>query len=216
MVLPPVLKTPLLLAALCLATAAAQASQTLAFAGHFEGSTQIIEVIDPALPVLRFATEAVGTGSLGLVGYRSTDVVDMSTGQGSGSNRFSTAAGDELLGSFAVQVLPVSPGVVDLLGTLVFSGGTGLFAGASGAASFVGHGQFISASTALSSFDFTGTVTVVPEPQAAALMLAGLLGGAAWRCRHRRAASRAVQAESAAHDAPEKQDIAHPDRMARG
>ena len=175
----PALKHPLLALALCGLAACAQAGQTLAFEAHYQGTTQIIEVIDPALPVLRFATDALGSASFGLLSYFSTDVVDMSTGVGSGSNRFVGAGGDALFGSFAVQVLPVSPGVVDLVGTLLFTGGTGMFAGSSGSGSFTGHGQFISASTALSSFDFHGTVAVVPEPAAASLLLAGLLAWAA-------------------------------------
>ena len=175
----PALKNPLLGAALCLLMGSAQAVQTLAFDAHYEGLTQIVEVIDPAVPVLRFATEASGTGSFGLLSYLSSDVVNMATGVGSGSNRFIAANGDALFGSFSVQVVPVSPGVVDLFGTLLFTGGTGLFAGSSGSGSFTGHGQFISASTALSSFDFQGAVAVVPEPAAASLLLAGLLAGVA-------------------------------------
>lgn len=176
---PPTLKRPLLLVWLCLLAGSAHAGQSLAFDAHYEGLTQIVEVIDPALPVLRFATEASGSGSFGLLHYFSTDVVDMSTGLGSGSNRFVGANGDTLFGNFTVQLVPISPGVVDLVGTLLFTGGTGLFAGSSGSAGFTGHGQFISASAALSSFDFHGTVAVVPEPAAASLLLAGLLAGAA-------------------------------------
>jgi len=177
----PALTRPPCLLALCLLAGQAQAGQTLAFDAHYEGQTQIVEVINPALPLLRFATEASGSASFGLLSYFSTDVVDMSTGVGSGSNRFVGAAGDALFGSFSVQVLPVSPGVVDLVGTLLFTGGTGLFAGASGSAGFSGHGQFINDSTALSSFDFHGAVAVVPEPAVAGLLLAGLLAGAALR-----------------------------------
>jgi hypothetical protein len=68
-------------------------------------------------PVLRFATQTEGSGSLGLTGYLSTDVINMATGQGSGSNRFVAPNGDELRGSFTVQVVPTgAPGAVRVEG----------------------------------------------------------------------------------------------------
>ena len=89
-------------------TQAGQAGQVPNF--HFEssGTAQVVEVINAQAPVLRFATQTEGSGGFMLTGYLSTDVVDMSTGQGSGSNRFVTASGDELLGSFTVQLIPTA------------------------------------------------------------------------------------------------------------
>ena len=163
------------IAASALATPAAQAGQTPNF--HFEssGTSQVIEVINPQGPVLRFATQTEGSGGFNLTGYLSTDVVDMSTGQGSGSNRFVTVNGDELLGSFTVQVVPTATaGTLRLEGLTQFSGGTGAFAGASGSASFIGSGTFISETRALVSFVHDGQMSMVPEPGSAALLLGGL------------------------------------------
>ena len=163
------------IAASALTAAGAQAGQAPNF--HFEssGTSQVIEVINPQGPVLRFATQTEGTGGFYLTGYLSTDVVDMSTGQGSGSNRFVTANGDELLGSFTLQVIPTAtPGTLRLEGLTQFTGGTGAFTGATGSASFIGSGTFISDTRALVSFVHDGQLSMVPEPATAALLLGGL------------------------------------------
>lgn len=160
------------LAASALAAAPAHA---LSFQMHTSGTSQVIEVVNTQGPVLRFATQTEGTGSLGLTGYLSTDVIDMATGQGSGSNRFVAPNGDELRGSFTVQVLPAgTPGALRVQGLTLFEGGTGIFAGASGSAQFVGTGQFVSETQALVSFEHTGQLSMVPEPATAALLLGGL------------------------------------------
>ena len=160
------------LAASALASPAVQAQN---FQAQVSGTAQVTEIINPLGPVLRFATQTEGSGSFGLTGYLSTDVVNLATGQGSGSNRFVAANGDELLGSFTVQVVPTAtPGTLRLEGLTQFSGGTGAFAGASGSASFIGSGTFISETRALVSFVHDGQLSMVPEPGSAALLLGGL------------------------------------------
>lgn len=163
------------IAASALASTTAPAGQVPNF--HFEssGTSQVIEVINAQGPVLRFATQTEGSGGFSLTGYLSTDVVDMATGQGSGNNRFVAANGDELLGSFTLQVIPTAtPGTLRLEGLTLFSGGTGIFAGASGSAGFIGNGTFISDTRALVSFVHDGQLSMVPEPATAALLLGGL------------------------------------------
>lgn len=163
------------LAASTLVSPAAQAGEAPNFHLETSGTSQVIEVINPQGPVLRFATQTEGSGGFNLTGYLSTDVVDMSTGQGSGSNRFVAANGDELLGSFTVQVIPTATaGTLRLEGLTQFSGGTGAFAGATGSASFVGSGTFISETRALVNFVHDGQLSMVPEPASAALLLGGL------------------------------------------
>lgn len=163
------------IAASALTSSSAQAGQEPNF--HFEssGTSQVIEVINPQGPVLRFATQTEGSGGFTLTGYLSTDVVDMATGQGSGNNRFVASNGDELRGSFTVQVIPTAtPGTLRLEGLTQFTGGTGAFAGATGSAGFVGSGTFISETRALVNFVHDGQVSMVPEPASAALLLGGL------------------------------------------
>ena len=155
---------------------------TVAFNAVVDGNSQIVAVVNPIGPVVRVQTLAFGSGSLGPLVYHSGDVLDLATGQGSGSNRFVADDGDELLGSFTVQMLPgLDPSLFDLLGSVTFTGGTGDFQGASGSASFLGRGQFVSASEAVTHFEFNGRLITVPEPASWALVAVGL----AWCARPR-------------------------------
>ena len=167
-------------AALAASAVASPGAQALTFHVETSGTSQVVDVIDPSIPVLRFATQTEGSGGFGITGYLSTDVVNMATGQGSGSNRFITGNGDELLGTFTVQVIPTAtPGSLRIEGLTQFQGGSGIFDGASGSARFVGTGTFISDSKAVVHFVHDGNLALVPEPASAALLLGGLAAVAA-------------------------------------
>jgi hypothetical protein len=160
------------------------------FSATVSGTSQIVEVLNPTGPVVRVETAAGGSGSPGLLNYFSGDILDLSTGQGTGSNRFVASNGDQLFGSFSVQFVPgADASLFSLIGQVVFTGGTGAWLGASGAGSFLGSGQFVSASLAMTEFSFQGQLSPVPEPGSGSLFGLGLavLGGvaarrsAAWR-----------------------------------
>ncbi len=164
-------------AGLLLAAAGLVQAGFVPFAATVDGVSQILEVIDPNGPVVRVETLAFGSGSPGSLTYRSGDILNLGNGQGSGTNRFTTADGDELFGSFTVQLVPgADPSLFELIGQVLFTGGTGDFLGASGFASFTAQGQFVSAFEAMTRFEFDGRVATVPEPGTLALGLTGLLG----------------------------------------
>ena len=164
-------------ASLLLAAAGLVQAGFVPFTATVAGVSQILEVIDPNGPVVRVETLAFGSGSPGSLTYRSGDTLNLGNGQGSGTNRFTTADGDELFGSFTVQLVPgADPSLFDLIGQVLFIGGTGDFLGASGFASFTAQGQFVSAFEAMTRFEFEGRVATVPEPGTVALGLTGLLG----------------------------------------
>jgi hypothetical protein len=157
---------------------------SLPFSAVVDGQSRIVEVINPSGPVVRVSTEATGTASGAPLGYFSGDVLDLGTGQGTGTNRFVTADG-ELFGSFTVQFIPgADASLFSLIGQMVFTGGTGAFLGASGSGSFEGNGQFVSASLANTHFSFVGDVSAVPEPGTALLGALGLGLASGW-ARHR-------------------------------
>ncbi len=160
-----------------LASAGALAAP-LPFSAGLDGTSQIVEVIDPGPPVVRFQTAASGSGSFDLVSYASEDIVNMATGAGTGTNVFTAGNGDQLFGSFSVQIVPTDvPGTVSLFGHADFTGGSGLFGGATGGADFTGSAVFIGPSTALASLNYRGSISLVPEPGSWALMALGLVGG---------------------------------------
>jgi hypothetical protein len=164
---------PHALAALSLAATAQAAS--VPFNASYSGSSEVIEVVNADGPVLRFETVAVGSASFDLLNYFSTDVIDMSTGVGTGSNRFVAGNGDELYGSFSIQVIPsAQANIVGLSGLATFTGGTGMFSQASGSAVLSGSGVFTSATRAIATLEYSGSVAVVPEPSSAWLLLSGM------------------------------------------
>ena len=159
---------------LCAAAGLAQAA-IVPFHAAVEGNSQIVEFLDPVGPVVRVQTQATGSSSLGALSYLSGDILNLATGQGTGTNRFITDDGDELFGSFTVQLVPgANASLFDLIGQMAFTGGTGEFLGASGIGSFLGHGQFTSQTFALTRFAFDGRLSTVPEPASALLAALGL------------------------------------------
>jgi hypothetical protein len=176
------------LGATALAAGAPAAQASVPFSAVVDGQSSIVEVINPSGPVVRVATEAAGTASGAVLNYFSGDVLDLGNGQGSGTNRFVTADG-ELFGSFNVQFIPgADASLFSLVGQMVFTGGTGVFLGASGSGSFEGSGQFVSASLANTHFSFLGNVSAVPEPRTGLLLARGL-ASAGVRHRVRRTAA---------------------------
>ena len=172
-------KTLAPIAALTLAAAAmpSATASPVPFNASYTGIAQVVAVVNPTGPVLRFETHATGSGPFDLSTYFSTDVIDMSTGVGNGVSVFTAANGDELHGSFSVQVVPTALAhIVDLIGQATFTGGTGLFSGATGSAALSGRGVFApDGASAQAVLAYNGSISLVPEPGTALLVSGGLL-----------------------------------------
>jgi hypothetical protein len=137
----------------------------------------MVEMVDPSIPKARFEWQAFGNGNLNIYAYVSSYVIDLSDGLGNGSSVFVATTGDQLYGQFSLQFAPTSsPDLVQISGLTQFNGGTGLFAGASGTAEFVGSGQFVSPTAFQGTLIHDGSITLVPEPASALLLLLGLGG----------------------------------------
>ena len=87
--------------ALTLATAASAAS--LPLNASYNGTAQVVELVNAVGPVRRFEATATGNRPFDLMNDVSTGVINTATGVGTGSNRFVAGNGDQLFGSFSVQ-----------------------------------------------------------------------------------------------------------------
>ncbi len=104
-----------------------------------------------------------------------------------GEFEFALLTGDILTGTYSGTLTPVSPGVFSIFQSHLVTGGTGIFAGATGAFDSMGTLSFLTGKpTAFQTFE--GTLNLaVPEPGTWAMMLAGFgLMGAALRSGRRR------------------------------
>lgn len=174
---------PFLLGSACLLPCAAQA---LTLHVEVSGQSDAVQVVDPDIPVLQFYTEAFGNSNLDIFAYVTTLNMNLSAGEGQGSSTFVATSGDQLYGQFSIRFTPSEqPSVFQIDGLTQFVGGTGLYNGATGSATFSGLGQFISDSQFNSSIIHDGSITLVPEPPVAMLMLLGLAGVGALKASRR-------------------------------
>lgn len=110
-----------------------------------------------------------------------------------GEFEFALLSGDLLTGTYSGTLTPLSPGVFSIFQTHLVTGGTGIFAGATGAFDSMGTLSFLTGRpTAFQTFE--GTLNLpVPEPGTWVMMLGGFaLMGAALRSGRRR--EKALQA----------------------
>jgi hypothetical protein len=176
---------------LAVATTPATGQQLAPFRATFTG---VIEIIGQNPPFLDAIAEAEGENNLfNLTRYDARILLDSSSNPAftTGQNAFVSDDGNVLFGTFTQQTLfSTDPATIPstFTGMQTFTGGGGIFAGATGSATF--EGTFLQFSPTMAEFtiSFTGNVTTVPEPGAVALLGALGVGGsgvALWRCRKR-------------------------------
>jgi hypothetical protein len=132
-----------------------------------------------------------GTGTSNVGSFTATDSHCLNGAPGevfNGLFAWDFGGGNTFFGTFlgTLAPLPTPPPNLAFSETFTLTGGTGLFAGASG--SFLGTGTitFNPNGTANSHTDFTGTINTVPEPTTMLLLGTGLAGvGAAVRKRRK-------------------------------
>jgi hypothetical protein len=86
------------------------------------------------------------------------EVVNLATGEGVAVHEFTAANGDKIVMSFHLLALPTATGFA-VTGVWEITGGTGRFAGASGAGTYAGAADFTSAITAVASFNMVGKIS---------------------------------------------------------
>jgi hypothetical protein len=185
---PKIIFASLAIALLCISSATVTHADTITFTGSVNASNNPAPVPDIGrcgAPPNLLVNLSLGTGTSNLGPFTQTlsHCTNVITGNiSNGLFTFDFGGGNTFFGTIVGAItLPPIGGVAPFAETFTLTGGTGLFAGASGILIASGTVNFITAS---SHHDFNGTINTIPEPTTLFLLCTGLAGlGAAVRKR---------------------------------
>jgi hypothetical protein len=192
--LPKTIFASLSVALLCIGSATVAHADVITFIGTRDtvngprAAPDIVRCGAPAPPNLLVILSGTGTSNVGSFTATDSHCLNSATGEVfNGLFAWDFGGGNTFFGTFLGTLAPLpTPGVLAFSETFTLTGGTGLFAGASGSLLGTGTVTFNPNDTANSHTDFTGTINTVPEPTTILLLGTGLAGvGAAVRKKRR-------------------------------
>ena len=153
----------LVLALTSLSPSAVLAESDVPFRATWESQISITSLGGPL-----FAVSGLGAGQalhLGDMTAQSiTEVVNLATGEGAASYRFTAANGNDVFITFVFLGIPTSPTAFSIAGVWQVTGGTGRFEGASGSGTYTGQVEFVGEADAVGTFVLAGTISSPNQP----------------------------------------------------
>lgn len=170
----------------------AQAQTTVPFSASFIGANHGTGFDPGPPPTITASAAGTGSGTFGITSVAYSLHLDFSTAIASGTTVYTAGNGDLLFGTLLPYQVYFQPNSTHFTweGDEVITGGTGLFAGATGATKLMGSGEVLdpNPTTFANTFQdtITGSITLVPEPGMAALLAGTAVFGGSLLLRRRR------------------------------